>query len=151
MVINNRLEWTTNMDICCKRASQQMFFLRKLKQFHLSSQLLHQFYQLVVEKTVLFNHVCWYNNAKKVNVDRLNHTAPTTSQNHRTAGQDPGVCLPWVLLVQVQMPPCWWQPPAPSWGVCMSAQNLPFVKARMNRLRNSFLPTAVRQFNDLRA
>ena len=34
---------------------------------------------------------------------------------------------------------------------CDPAQNLLSVKARMNRLQNSFLPTAVRQFNDLRA
>ena len=42
-------------------------------------QLLYRFYRSVVESTVLFNQVCWYNTAKNGNSDRLSHTAATAS------------------------------------------------------------------------
>ena len=88
MVIAGRLEWTANVHACCKRASQRMFFLRKLRRFRLSSQLLHQFYRSVMESTMLFNQVCWCNTAKKVDSGRLSHSIYRL-QNHRTAGRSP--------------------------------------------------------------
>ena len=47
-------------------------------------RLLHRFYRSVVDSTVLFNQVCWYNTAKKNDSDRLSHTAATAST---TTGQ----------------------------------------------------------------
>ena len=66
-LFNNRLEQTANVDACGKTVSQRMFFLRKMKKFHLSSQLLHHFYQSVVQSTVLFNQVL--HNTKKGDSD----------------------------------------------------------------------------------
>ena len=92
-------------------------------------RLLHHFYRPVVESTVLFSQVCWYNTAKKSDSDRLSHTAATASitigQQVRSqesvyhescrssarsqptlspAGQEPGVRLLRVLRLGTRSP-----------------------------------------------
>ena len=56
-------------------------------------RLLHRFYWSVLESTVLFNQVCWYNTAKNGDSDRLSHTAAaasiTTGQQVRTRSPPP--------------------------------------------------------------
>ena len=73
-------------------------------------RLLHRFYRSVVESTVLFNQVCWYNTAKNGDSDRLSHTAAaasiTTGQQVRSQesasreSSRSGVRLPRVLQVK---------------------------------------------------
>ena len=56
-VIDDRLEWTVNMETCYKKASQRMYFLRRLKNFQLSNNLLYLLFQSVVQNILLYNQV----------------------------------------------------------------------------------------------
>ena len=70
-VIDDRLEWTVNMEACYKRANQRMYFLRKLKNFQLSNNLLYILYQSVAQ-SLLYNQVYSnYSNARKADWERL--------------------------------------------------------------------------------
>jgi hypothetical protein len=71
-VIDDRLKWTANIAACHKKTSQRMFFLRKLKQFKVNSNILYLFYQSVVQSIILYNQLCYYNNASKADTERLN-------------------------------------------------------------------------------
>ena len=63
-VIDDKLEWTANMEACYKKANQRMHFLRKLKNFKLKSSRLYLFFQSVVQSIMLYNQICYYNNRK---------------------------------------------------------------------------------------
>ena len=55
-----------------KKASQRMYFLRKLKNFQLSNNLLYLLYQSVVQGILLYNQVYSnYSNARKADWERL--------------------------------------------------------------------------------
>ena len=44
-IIDNKLDWLPNIEACCKKANQRMYFLRKLKQFKIEMKILARFYQ----------------------------------------------------------------------------------------------------------
>ena len=48
-----------------------MYFLRKLKNFQLSNNLLYVIYQSVVQSILLYNQICYYSNARKADWERL--------------------------------------------------------------------------------
>ena len=55
-----------------KKANQRMYFLRKLKNFQLSNNLLYVLYQSVVQGILLYNQVYSnYSNARKADWERL--------------------------------------------------------------------------------
>ena len=54
-----------------KKANQRMYFLRKLKNFQLSNNLLYVIYQSVVQSILLYNQICYYSNARKADWERL--------------------------------------------------------------------------------
>ena len=66
-VIDDKLEWTVNMEACYKR----LYFLRKLKNFQLSNNLLYILYQSVAQR-LLYNQVYSnYSNTRKADWERL--------------------------------------------------------------------------------
>ena len=55
-----------------KKANQRMYFLRKLKNFQLSNNLLYLLYQSVVQSILVYNQVYSnYSNARKADWERL--------------------------------------------------------------------------------
>ena len=54
-VIDDKLEWTANMDACYMKANQRMHFLRNLKNFKLNSNVLYLFFQSLVQSITLYN------------------------------------------------------------------------------------------------
>ena len=69
--IDDKLNWSDNTDIICKKANQRLFFLRKLRQYKVSIPIKQLFYQSVIESTLLYNQVCYYGAAKKEDKERL--------------------------------------------------------------------------------
>ena len=80
-MIDDRLEWTVNMEACYKRANQ-----RKLKNFQLSDNLLYLLYQSVVQGILVYDQVySSYSNARPES--RLGKTAQHDKcghDNHQT-------------------------------------------------------------------
>ena len=79
-VIDDRLDWSQNIDVCIKKANQRLFFLRKLRQFKVSDTILKMFYQSVVESTLLYNQLCYYNGANVKDTDSLDRIITTAEQ-----------------------------------------------------------------------
>ena len=80
-VIDDKLEWTVNMEACYKR----LYFLRKLKNFQLSNNLLYILYQSVAQSILVYNQVYSnYSNARKADWERLHSmtTAARTISRH---------------------------------------------------------------------
>ena len=89
-VIDDNLEWTTNMEACYKKANQRMHFPRKLKNFKLNNNILYLFFQSVVQSILLYNQVCNYSNARKADTERLDRiTAAARKITRRQLGHLP--------------------------------------------------------------
>lgn len=79
-VIDDKLAWTANVDACCKKANQRLFFLRKLKQFKVSTPILSMFHQSVVESTLLYNQLCYYQGATAADRERMDRITTTAER-----------------------------------------------------------------------
>ena len=146
-LIDDKLKWIDNTDAICKKGSQRMYFLRKLKHFNVDSTILNLFYTSVVQSVVTFSSVCWYNNlsvGNKVKLDRVRKAA------ERIIGKDldsfeclynKNVLKKFNMVMKTDHPlQCQVQ-----W--LRSGRRLQSLMCKTNRFRDSFLPTAIRLFN----
>ena len=53
--VDKRLDWKVNTNAIHKKAQSRLFFLRKLRSFDASRQLLHVFYQSIVASVIFFS------------------------------------------------------------------------------------------------
>ena len=58
-IIDNKLDWSSNIEACCKKVNQRMYFLRKLKQFKVDENILARFYQTIIQSAMPYNQVCY--------------------------------------------------------------------------------------------
>ena len=83
--IDDKLDWTPNVDACLKKANQRLFFLRKLRQFKVSGTILHLFYRSVIQSILLYNQLCYFESAKAEDVERLEKV---TKKAEKIIGQE---------------------------------------------------------------
>ena len=57
--VDRRLDWKANTNAIYKKTQSRLFFLRRLRSFDASKQLLHVFYQSIVASVIFFAVVCW--------------------------------------------------------------------------------------------
>ena len=79
-IIDNKLDWSPNIEACCKKANQRMYFVRKLKQFKVDKNILVCFYQTIIQSAMLYNQVCYFGNSKKADTERLDKAARTAAK-----------------------------------------------------------------------
>ena len=79
-VIDDKLNWTDNINLICKKTNQRLFFLRKLNQFKVSVNIKKLFYQSVVESMLLYNNVCYFSSASKEDRDRMEKATKSASK-----------------------------------------------------------------------
>ena len=78
--ISNDLKWSINVDIIVKKAQQRLFFLRLLRRFRVSQELLVEFYRAVVECVLTLFITAWYGNTTAVDRRRLNRVVKTATK-----------------------------------------------------------------------
>ena len=63
---------------------QRMYFLRKLKYFHVNDRILFLFYQSIIQSTITFDSIIWYSNAKQSDKHKLRRVVKQASKimNH---------------------------------------------------------------------
>ena len=71
-VISDDLKWEANIDKVVSKAHQRLYFLRLLKKFKLSSNILSQFYKSTIESVLCFSITVWYGNLSQKDKHRLN-------------------------------------------------------------------------------
>ena len=79
-ITDNKLDGSPNIEACCKKANQRMYFLRKLKQFKVDKNIFVRFYQTIIQSAMLYNQVCYFGNSKKADTERLDKVARTTAK-----------------------------------------------------------------------
>ena len=149
-LISSDLSWDTNTNSIIKCAQQRLYFLRQLKKFGLSREILKQFYRSVVESVLTFSITVWYGSAsqqQRASLDRIVHTA----------GKIVGSDLPsldsiyaerltkkaWKIAADASHPGCH------LFELMPSGRRYRSLKTRTSRYRSSFFPQAVNALSDL--
>ena len=70
-VLNDKLSWRDNTQLVYKKANKRLFFLRKLKSFHIDATILTLFYNLIIKSVLLFNIICSFGNLSKQDKKKL--------------------------------------------------------------------------------
>ena len=61
-LIDNKLSFSDNIDIICKKSQQRLYLLCKLRSFDVSREMLQIVYKNLVESVLTFNIRVWYGN-----------------------------------------------------------------------------------------
>lgn len=69
--ISNNITWDVNCTAILKRARQRLYFLRKLKSFNVSCNILVNFYRTIIESVLTQSILVWFDGVSKVNLDKL--------------------------------------------------------------------------------
>ncbi|TWW74395.1 hypothetical protein D4764_14G0003980 [Takifugu flavidus] len=150
MVLDNKLEWSTNTDAVYKKAMSRLYFLRRLRSFSVCSRMLHMFYQSVMASTIFFAAVCWGAGIEAKDANRLNTLIKKAGSvvGCRLANLDEVVRDRMVLKLRTIMD----NPSHPLHNTVdklRSSFSSRLLQPRFSkeRYRKSFLPSAIRLYN----
>ena len=73
-VIDDKLSWKDNCLSIQKKTNQRMFFLRKLKKFHIDRTILTLFYQSIIQSVISYNFICTFGNMSNEQKGKLDRT-----------------------------------------------------------------------------
>ena len=147
-----QLDWSANIDAVVKKANQRLFFLRKLRQFHVDPQILRLFFQSSIQSILSYNQLCYHSSAKKMDMDKLEKIVSRAST---IIGEDlqsmdslfSGVALQKLQRIRLDNQHPLHQTVAACEPRRETSRRLRSLPARTNRMLDSFLPTAIRLFN----
>ena len=71
IVIDNQLNWKEHAKQVSTKANTRLYFLRKLRSFDVSADILNLFYSSVVRSVMSFGLVCWGGNLVKDDVNKM--------------------------------------------------------------------------------
>ena len=60
VLIDDKLKWSENVNALYSKGQQRLFFVRRLKSFHIDKELLSLFYYSVVQSVILNCSICWW-------------------------------------------------------------------------------------------
>ena len=135
-----------------EKANQRMFFLRKLRQFRVNSTILELFYRSVMESALLYNQLCFFSSAKQADRDRLERIVTTAGKviGHEVLSlynlyEEMAVKKLRRILRDEAHP---LHDTAAGRTSRRDPDRLLSMRSRTNRMRDSFLPTAIRLTNE---
>ena len=148
-VLDNKLNWSENTKLVCNKVRKRLFFLRKLREFHVNATVMRAFYDCVVHSVLTFSMICWYGSltlAQKKSLFRLESIASyITGENCRGSLNNAYInkVLKMVDHIISNQDHCL----NPSFNFMRSGARLRAPNARTSRFKNSFIPKAITVYN----
>ena len=146
--ISDDLTWTANITAVIKKAQQRLHFLRVLRRNNLDRELLLAFYRSSIESLLTYCVSTWYGSCTEADRGRLQRTV-------KAAQRIIGCPLP--SLMDIYSTRCLSRarniikdslhPGAQLFDLLPSGRRYRCIKAKTNRLRNSFFPRAITTLN----
>ena len=147
--MSETLTWSTNTASVIGKAQQRLYFLRKLKQAALPTDLLVNFYHCAVESVLTYCVSVWFPCCTKAEQEALQRVV-------KAAGRIIGSPLPSIASVctsrclrlsqRIIMDPS--HPSHHLLRLLPSGRRYQSISAKSSRLLNSFFPYAVRLLNE---
>ena len=78
--ISNDLTWEYNVVQIVKKAQKRLYFLRRLKTFGVSKEIMIHFYRSIIESTLSFSITVWYGGITQSERTKLNKIVRTASK-----------------------------------------------------------------------
>jgi len=146
--ISRDLKWSTHIDCVLKKAQQRLYFLRQLRKFNLSKELLITFYLAIVQSVICTSITVWFGSVTTRDRDRLQRTI-------RTAERIIGAELPSIQdlywsrfrkrVVKISADPS--HPGNKLFELLPSGRRYKALYAKTSRHKGSFYPQAVTLLN----
>ena len=148
--ISSSLSWEEHCAITHRKAQQRLHFLRQLKKFRAQQAILLQFYRATVESMLTFSISVWYGNASaedRLRLQKVIHAAekiigcelPSLEALYRQRTTRRAR----KIVSDASHPSNHLFSPLPS------GRRFRSIRARTERLRRSFVPSAIRLLNNL--
>ena len=78
--ISNNLKWELRIDTIIKKAHQRLYFLRTLRSFSLTPQIMLTFYRAAIESVLAFSITVWFGFVRVKEKLRLNRVVKIASR-----------------------------------------------------------------------
>ena len=78
--ISNSLGWAEHVDYCVRKAQQRLYFLRRLRKFRVSTDVLTMFYRAVIESVLTLSITVWYGSTTVDGKRKIARVIRTASQ-----------------------------------------------------------------------
>ena len=142
--ISNDLSWHHNIEQILSKAQQRLYFLRRLKSFGVSKEIMTHFYRSIIESILTFSITVWFGNTTQADRQKLNRVVKTAS---KIIGTD----LPFLetlfeertLRKANSIVEDSTHPANDLFELLPSGRRYRSIRARTNRFRDSFYPLAV--------
>ena len=149
--LTNDLNWNSNVMHCIKKAQKCIFYLRRLRSFHLSSDLLVKFYRAVIESVLTQSITVWYGSTTAADRRALERVVKLAA---RIIGRDL-TPISEIYRSRVENKACAiindeFHPANELFELLRSGKRYRVIKCNTERFRRSFYPTAVRELNDMK-
>ncbi|XP_077599374.1 UBAP1-MVB12-associated (UMA)-domain containing protein 1 isoform X1 [Stigmatopora nigra] len=146
--VTDRLSWSTNTTVLVKKAQKRLHFLRVLRRDKLDTKLLATFYRATVESILTYGITVWYTGsttADKKAIQRVINTAQKIVGCSLPTLED--IANPRYLRRAGSIVGDPYHPGHGLFQLLPSGRRYRSYKARTNRLKDSFFPTAIRSLN----
>ncbi|KAJ0028904.1 hypothetical protein NQD34_003901 [Periophthalmus magnuspinnatus] len=70
--LDNKLDWSRNVDGVYKKGQSRLYFLRRLRSFNICRTMLRMFYESMVASAIMYAVVCWGSSLRVRDTNRLN-------------------------------------------------------------------------------
>ena len=151
VIIDNKLSWNQNTDSIVNKLNTRLYCLRKLNSFNVNSNILQIFYTSIISSVLTFGSSVWGRNINQYDRDRLDRIIKKAG---RIIGK-PQICLGDMTDKKVysKLTAIFHDKSHPLWTelndlVIDRSGRLRMPKVKTKRYRNSFIPNAVKIFNN---
>ena len=150
-VIDNKLKGDENVKRIVKKANKRLYFVRKLHHMKLNNEILSMFYKSTVESVITFGILSWYGNCPQHICNKLNKIIKCAKR----LGCDVRLLQNLyqnLLITKVEKMmdsiSSKQHPLVKYFKKLPSGKRLSVIYARVQRYRNTFIPAAIRAYNE---
>uniref|UniRef100_A0A3B4FGV2 Reverse transcriptase domain-containing protein n=1 Tax=Pundamilia nyererei TaxID=303518 RepID=A0A3B4FGV2_9CICH len=148
--ITQDLSWSCHINTLVKKARQRLFFLRRLRDFHLPLKVLKNFYSCTIESVLTANICTWFGNSTKQ--DRRDLQRVVRSAERIIQSELPDLlsiytkrCTAKARKIMMDLS----HPNNGLFSLLRSGKRFRSLKAKTERMRRSFFPQAIRGLNQV--
>ena len=147
-VIDNKLKGDQNLNRITKKARQRLFFLRKLNYVKVNNKILTLFYTSIIQSVITFCIICWYGNAGQCDLNALDRIIKSARKMGCTEiGTLNELYYEYIEKKTIFIMSDTNHPLHKYFRFLPSGIRLNSIYCRTERLKKSFVPSAIRRFN----
>ena len=149
-IIDNQLNWSSNIRQLYSKCQQRLYFLRKLNEFHIDHTIMHLFYTSVIQSIFAFCILVYYGNASSRDIHKVHRIIKQAQKVTQCQCQSIHeiyniVCTRKVRLIVGDEA----HPLHQFYSKLRSGIRFKSMRGRTKRYLTSFVPASITHFNSL--